>query len=81
MDTISMNLSIPADLYNSLLLFVTKLTNLNSNDFIVEAIHQKLLNEKKQLTNSLIEGYKATKHEDLELTHEFETADFEKYDN
>ena len=81
MNTISINLSIPADLYNNLLLFVSKITNKNSNEFIIEAINQKLITEKERLKYILIEGYKATKHEDSELTSEFENADFDYHDN
>jgi len=81
MNTISFNLSIPTDLYNKLIMFVTDVKSINSNDFIIEAINQKLVSEKERLKYLLIEGYKSTRKEDLELTHEFETVDFEKYDN
>ncbi len=81
MNTISLNLSIPADLYNNLLMFVHKLKSKDSNDFIVEAINQKLMSEKEQLQHLLVEGYNATKEEDFELTKEFETIDLMSYDN
>ena len=81
MNTISLNLSMPADLYNNLLLFINKFKIKNSNDFIIEAITQKLLSEKEQLQHLLIEGYQATGEEDLELTKEFEIIDLESYDN
>jgi len=81
MNTVSINLSMPTDLYNNLLMFVTNVKSINSNDFIVEAINQKLISEKERLKYLLIEGYQSTRKEDLELTHEFETVDFEKYDN
>jgi hypothetical protein len=79
MNTISFNLSIPKDLYKSLIIFVTKAKSKNSNDFIIEAISQKL--ESEQLKYLLIEGYQSTSKEDLELTHEFETVDFENHDH
>lgn len=48
------------------------------DEFVVEAIREKLEREKKQnLKQLLVEGYQATAKEDLALTKEFETADFE----
>ena len=81
MNTISFNLAIPTDLYNNLLMFVTKATSTNSNDFILEAISQKLESENENLKYLLIEGYQSTAKEDLELTQEFETVDFENHEH
>lgn len=48
------------------------------DEFVVEAIREKLKREKsKNLKKLLAEGYKATAKEDLALTKDFETADFE----
>ena len=48
------------------------------DEFVVEAIQEKLEREKHQnLKQLLVEGYKATAKEDLALTKEFETADLE----
>ncbi len=48
------------------------------DEFVVEAIQEKLEREKHQnLKQLLVEGYQATANEDLALTKEFETADFE----
>ena len=49
MNTVSMSLLMPADLYNNLLMFVNKVASINSNDFIVEAINQKLMSEQEHL--------------------------------
>ena len=76
METISLNLHIPADLYKNLITFVPNI-KIKSNDFILDAIRLKLKNEKRQLQKSLIEGYKAIKNEDLQIINDFETADFE----
>lgn len=43
--------------------------------FVVEAIKEKIAREKKH--SLLVEGYKTTFQEDLELAKEFESADFE----
>ncbi len=78
MNTISLNLTMPDDLYVKLNSFVKELDKGNSNDFIVEAIEQKLKYEKDQLRIKLTEGYQATKMEDKSLIKEFEFADYEK---
>jgi hypothetical protein len=48
----------------------------NHQDFILEAIKEKL-SKKELLNRSLIEGYKSTYKEDLDLTSDFESADLE----
>lgn len=78
MNTISLNLTIPDELYAKLDSFVKEVVKGNNNDFIVEAIEQKLKSEKDQLTSKLVEGYQATKSEDLSLVKEFEFADYVK---
>jgi len=77
MNTISLNLTLPHELYAKLDAFVTNVIKSNNNDFIVEAIEQKLKSEKDQLQLKLAEGYLATKEEDLSLVKEFEFADYE----
>lgn len=48
------------------------------DEFVVEAIREKLEREKsKNLNKLLAEGYKATAKEDLALARDFEAADFE----
>ncbi len=48
------------------------------DDFVVEAIKEKLEREKyRNLKQLLTEGYQATAKEDLALTKEFENADLE----
>lgn len=50
------------------------------DEFVIEAIKEKLEREKHQnLQQLLIEGYKATAKEDLALTKEFEAADLKNY--
>lgn len=78
MNTISLNLTITDDLYTRLNSFVKELDKGSSNEFIVEAIEQKLKSEKQQLRLELKEGYQATKLEDMTLVKEFEFADYEK---
>jgi hypothetical protein len=68
----------PDELYVNMNTFVTNVIKGNSNDFIVEAIVQKLKNEKDQLQLNLVQGYQATKEEDLAIAKEFEFADYEK---
>jgi metal-responsive CopG/Arc/MetJ family transcriptional regulator len=78
MNTISLNLTLSGELYEHLNSFVANVLKGNNNDFIVEAIEQKLKNEKDQLQEKLMQGYQATKEEDLALVKEFEFADYEK---
>jgi len=78
MNRISLNLTITDDLYARLNSFVKELDKGSSNEFIVEAIEQKLKSEKQQLRLELKEGYQATKLEDMTLVKEFEFADYEK---
>jgi metal-responsive CopG/Arc/MetJ family transcriptional regulator len=78
MNTISLNLTLPDELYSKLDAFVANVIKGNNNDFIVEAIEQKLQNAKDQLNLQLKEGYQATKSEDMLLVKEFEFADYEK---
>lgn len=48
------------------------------DEFVVEAIKEKLEREKRQNFQQLLaEGYKSTAKEDLSLTKEFEAADLE----
>jgi hypothetical protein len=48
------------------------------DEFVVEAIKEKLEREQRQNLNQLLaEGYRATAKEDLELAKEFEAADLE----
>jgi hypothetical protein len=47
-------------------------------EFVLEAIQEKIEREKKdKLKLLLIEGYQATSEEDLEITKDFEGADFD----
>jgi len=77
MNTISLSLTLPDELYTKLDSFVANVIKSNNNDFIVEAIEQKLQSEKDQLKFKLIEGYQATRFEDLTLVKEFEFTDYE----
>jgi hypothetical protein len=78
MNTISLNLTISDELYAKLDSYVKEVVKGNNNDFIVAAIEQKLKNDKDQLMLKLVEGYQATKSEDLSLVKEFEFADYVK---
>jgi hypothetical protein len=69
----TLQVTIPDEIFGVLSSFSTK-----QDEFVVEAIKEKLEREKQQnLQQLLIEGYKATAKEDLALTKEFETADLE----
>ena len=46
--------------------------------FVLEAIEEKVNREKKRnLKSLLVDGYRSTTKEDLQITEEFETADLE----
>ena len=77
MNSIQVNLSIPIPLYNHLQLYIP---NAKSNRFIVNAIQVKLLREEEKLKRLLKEGYQVTKKEDLKITKEFESVDFDPLD-
>lgn len=77
MNTIHVTLSLPTKLYNHL---VSYIPCAESNHFIVDAIQEKLRQEANRQKRLMMEGYKATKKEDNELTKEFEAADFENAD-
>jgi hypothetical protein len=52
----------------------------NEEAFIVEAVREKVEKEKKeQLKSELIEGYQSTFEEDLNITKDFESSDFEHW--
>lgn len=78
MNTISLNLTIPDELYSKLNSFVKEVIKGSNNDFIVAAIEQKLQSEKDKLNVKLAEGYQVTKLEDMSLVKEFEFADYGK---
>jgi hypothetical protein len=73
MKTIQINL--PEDLEHVIL-------SISSDEeaFIVEAVREKVEKEQKeQLKRQLIEGYQSTFDEDLNITKDFETSDFEHW--
>ena len=72
-DMRTLQVTIPDEIFGVL----SSLTK-QQDEFVVEAIQEKLEREKHQnLKQLLAEGYKATAKEDLALTKEFETADLE----
>lgn len=69
----TLQITIPDEIFGILSLYSKQ-----QDEFVVEAIREKLEREKsKNLKKLLAEGYKATAKEDLALTKDFETADFE----
>ena len=71
METIQLN--IPDEM-----LGVINTLSKQKEEFVLEAIQEKIEREKKgNLKLLLIEGYQATKEEDLEITKDFERADFD----
>lgn len=69
----TLQVTIPDEIFGVLSSFANR-----QDEFVVEAIKEKLEREKHQnLQQLLVEGYKATAKEDLALTKEFETADLE----
>jgi len=69
----TLQVTIPDEIFGVL----SSMTN-HQDQFVVEAIREKLEREKTQnLKHLLTEGYQATAKEDLALTKEFEAADLE----
>ena len=69
----TLQFTIPDEIFGVL----SSMTN-HQDQFVVEAIREKLEREKTQnLKHLLTEGYQATAKEDLALTKEFEAADLE----
>ena len=76
-NSVQFTLSIPAKLYNHL---IALFPGENGNRFVLNAIKEKLNQEEAKLKQQMIEGYKATKFEDYEITKDFADSDFEKID-
>ncbi len=70
-------MTLPSELYNNFIAFVSSVIKTNSNDIIIQAIDQKLKAEKELLQLNLLQGYQVTKNEDLKLVKEFKILDFE----
>ena len=69
----TLQVTIPDEIFGVLSSFSTK-----QDEFVVEAIREKLARENRQDFKQLLaEGYQATAKDDLALTKEFESADFE----
>ncbi len=52
------------------------------SQFIADAVKRQIVQlEKERLRKELAEGYRATRHEDQELTSEFEVSDLEGWDD
>jgi metal-responsive CopG/Arc/MetJ family transcriptional regulator len=52
------------------------------SQFIADAVKRQIVQlEKEKLRRVLAEGYRATRHEDEELTSEFESLDLEGWDD
>jgi len=73
--TVRLNITLPADLANSLKHFTAPR---QQSRFIAEAVAQKIKHlKKKQMEKLLVEGYQVTKNEGLRITEEFGACDLE----
>lgn len=68
--------TIRIDLPDPIVNFIHSLSK-QEEEFAREAINEKVAREKDNHTALLIEGYKATAQEDLNLSRDFEHADLE----
>ena len=77
-DTVRLNITLPRKVAQEL----EKLSgSRNRSQFIAEAVQQKIEKLRdEELKKQLIEGYKATKKESLDLAEEFEFIDLEGWD-
>lgn len=51
------------------------------SQFIADAVRRRIIDlERDRLRNMMAEGYRVTRHEDEELTREFEASDLEGWD-
>jgi len=52
------------------------------SQFIADALKRRIVDlEKDRIRKAMAEGYRATRHEDEELTREFEVSDLEGWDD
>ena len=78
MNTIRLNITLPAELANQLNKLVK---SREKSHFIAEALSQKIERiQRERLQIKLEEGYKATKEEGNLLAREFEPVDLEGWD-
>ena len=77
MNTVSLQITLPADIYNSI---IKQSYGLNINDYILETIKQKLGNIANSFDDNLVEGYKASSLEDISITSDFACSDIENWD-
>jgi len=69
-------ISVPEKIYYSL-----ETISQDKNTFILEAIESKIKeSDVKNLEKQLIEGYKASQHETIEITKDFESIDFDGWE-
>jgi len=78
-ETVRLNITIPKDLLAAL----NEHTGpRKKSQFIARAIHEQIQKDRKaKLDAALIEGYQASKNESLALSHEFEAADLEGWND
>ena len=77
MNTVNLNISLPADLYNT---YILQDFELNINDYIVETIKQKLKTRTQSFDEILIEGYLASNSDNGQIISDFSSSDFEHWD-
>ena len=77
-DKVRLNITLPKDLVASL----NKIAGPRQrNRFIEDTLIERMESlKKKELEKKLVEGYKMTAKEGIEITKEFETADLEGWD-
>ncbi len=78
MDTVRLNITLPKNLAEQLERYAGERAK---SSFIAKSIEEKCKKiEKQRLTQLLSEGYKKTKAEGVSITQEFESSDFEGWD-
>ena len=77
-ETIRLNITLPSALAKELKRISPPR---KQSQFVAEAVEQRIEQlKKKQMEKALVEGYKVTSKEGIEITKEFESVDFEGWD-
>jgi hypothetical protein len=77
MKTLKINFTVPEDIAEGL---KSRVSKRKRSSFVSAAIADKLKElEEEQLRQSLVEGYKASQNEDVEINHEWEEATLEEW--
>jgi hypothetical protein len=77
MNMVHLQIDIPSDVYNNV---IQQNKGINWNDYIVDIIKHKLNIRTNSITDSLIEGYKASNLEDSQIISDFSISDLENWE-